>query len=64
MKESGTVTDALGWYQERKLQFTMLARFSTIIFSIPPSQAENESDFSLAVVFKGSNRAKMSVDMI
>ena len=63
-KESGTVKDFLGWYQERKLQFPMLTRFSTMIFDIPPSQAKNERDFSLAGVFTGSNRARILVDMI
>ena len=64
VKASGTVTDVLGWYQERKLQFPMLARFSTMIFSIPPSQAEYQREFFLTGVFKGSNRARMLVDML
>ena len=37
VKASGTVTNVLGWYQEIKLQFPMLARFATMIFAIPPS---------------------------
>ena len=64
MKASGTVTNVLGWYQERKLQFPILARFDTIIFAILPSQAKNERDFSLAGVFTGSNRSRTAVDMI
>ena len=42
----------------------MLARFDTTIFDIPPPQAENERDFSLADVFTGSNHARMSVEML
>ena len=36
-KASGTVTDVLGWYQERNLNFPMLTWFATMIFAIPPS---------------------------
>ena len=64
VKAGRTVTDILGWYQERKLHFPMLARFATMIFAIPPSQAKNERDFSLPGVFTGSNRARISVDML
>ena len=32
VKESGTVKNVLGGYQKRKLQFTILGRFATIIF--------------------------------
>ena len=64
VKASGTVTNVLGWYQEIKLQFPMLARFATMIFSIPPSWAENERDFSLAGLFTGSNCARILVDML
>ena len=60
----GKVTNILEWYQERKLQFTMLAWFSTLIFDIPPSQAKNERDFSLAGVFTGSNRARILVETL
>ena len=42
----------------------MLVYFSNMIFSITPSQAKNERDFSLASVFTGSNRARMSVYML
>ena len=49
VKTSGKVTDVLGWYQERKLQFPMLARFATMVFPIPPSQAENRGTFLLLV---------------
>ena len=51
MKEIGKVTNVLGWYQERQLQFPVLARFGTMVFAIPPSQAENERDFSLSCLF-------------
>ena len=33
---SGAVTYVLGWYQEIQLHFSMLVRFATIIFDIPP----------------------------
>ena len=61
LKGSGTLTDVLGWYHERQLQFPMLARFSTVNFDILPSQAENERDFSLYGVFTRSNRVRMLV---
>ena len=64
VKASGTVNDVLGWYQEIKLQFTILARFATMIFDIPTSQTENERDFSLASVFTGYNRTRMLVYML
>ena len=64
VKASRKVTNVLGWHQERKTQFTMLARFATMIFDIPPSRAENEKDFSLDGVFTGSNRARILVDML
>ena len=52
VKSSGTVTDVLWWYWERKIQFPTIARFSTMIFDIPPSQAKNERDFLLLVCLK------------
>ena len=64
VKASGAVTNVLGCYQERKLQFPRLARFATMICAILPSQAENERDFSLAGVLIGSTRARMLVDML
>ena len=60
----GKVTNILGWYQERQLQFTILAWFSTLIFDIPPSQAENEIGFSIVRVFTGARRVRMLVDML
>ena len=54
VKAIGTVNKVLGWYQKTKLQSTMLALFTTMVFDIPPSQGENERDFSLADVFTGS----------
>ena len=41
VRENGTVTDVIRWYQERKIQFPMIVRFATMIFSILHSQAEN-----------------------
>ena len=64
VKASGKVTDVLEWYQEIKLQFTMLAWFATVIFSIPTSQAKNEKGFYLAGIFIGSKRASMLVYML
>ena len=53
-KASVKVTNVIGWYQERKLQFSILARFATMIFDILPSQAKNERDFYLSGVFTRS----------
>ena len=64
MNASGTVTNVLRWCQEIKLQFPMLARFSTMMFAIPPSKAENKRECSLAGVFTGSNHARMSVEIL
>ena len=64
MKAIGTVIGVLGWYQERQLQFPMLARFSTMIFAIPPSPTKNERGFYLAGVFTVSNHARISVYML
>ena len=64
VKESGTVTNVLGWYQEIKLHFFMLAWFFMTSFAILPSQAKNERDFSLTGVFTVSKCARMSVDML
>ena len=64
MKSGGSVNDVLWWYQERKIQFIMITRFATMIFSIPHSHAKNERDFSLSGVFTGSNCARMLVDML
>ena len=64
VKASGTVTNILGWYQEIKLQFSMLARFAIMIFAFPPSQAENEGGVPLTGVFTGSNHARIWVDML
>ena len=64
VKASGEVTNVLGWYQERQIQFPMLAWFYTMIFSIPPSQAENEREFYLTGVFTGARRERMLVDML
>ena len=38
----------LQWYGEPQRQSSMPTHLSTIIFVIPPSQVENEKDFSLA----------------
>ena len=64
VKASGTVTGVLGWYQERQLQFLMLARFADIIFSILTSQTENMRYLYLSGVFTGARRASISVDML
>ena len=53
VKASGTVTDVLGWYQDRKFQFPMLVQFATMVFVILSSQVENERVFSHAGVFTG-----------
>ena len=58
------MTAILSWYSARKLQFLMFARLASITFSICPSQAGNERDFSLSGVFTASRRVKLSVGIM
>ena len=46
------------------MQFPILTRFAYIIYSITPSQTENERDFSLAGIYTASRRANLSVEML
>ena len=56
--------DVLTWYKENQNQFPMLSCLATIFFSIPPPQAENERNFSLAEIYSSTIHTRMSVDMI
>ena len=40
----------------------MIYQFATLIFGIPPSQIENERDFSLAGVIARARRASLTVE--
>ena len=42
----------------------MLSCPVTIIFSIPPSQAENDKDFSLELIYISAYHERLSVDII
>jgi hAT family C-terminal dimerisation region len=57
-------TDVLSWYETVKVQIPRLYRFAQIIFSIPPTQIQNERDFSLAGVFTRARRASMTNVML
>ena len=55
------IKNFLQWYREKQRQFLILTRLANIIFSIPPSQVENERDFSFSVIFTGYCRANLSI---
>ena len=42
----------------------MIHRMALIIHCIPPSQTDNEGDFSISGVFARVKRASMSVEML
>jgi hAT family C-terminal dimerisation region len=56
--------DVLLWYKRREAILPKLSRFARIIFSIPPSQIDNERDFSIAGVFARARRASLSVSTL
>ena len=56
--------DVLNWFQIQQMQFPMMTRFEYIIYSVTPSQTENERDFSLAGIYTASRRANLSVKML
>ena len=56
--------DVLNWFQIQQMEFTMLTRFEYIIYSIAPSQTENERDFSFAGIYTVSRPANLSVEML
>ena len=52
----------LGWFQANKSSIPTISNFASIIHSIPPSQIENERDFSLAGVIARARRATSTVE--
>lgn len=54
----------LQWFKSRQGLFPMIYRMALIIHCIPPSQIDNERDFSIAGVFARAKRASMSVEML
>lgn len=60
----GSGEKVLEWYKEQHLLVSNLYQFAQAIYSIPPSQIENERDFSLAGVYNRPSRASMTVQMM
>ena len=54
-------TDVLRWYNLNQPTIPMIYRFALLLFSIPPSQIENERDFSLAGIIGRSRRSSLTV---
>ncbi len=54
----------LDWYKDRQTLLPMMSSFAAILYSIPPSQIENERDFSLAGVYGCARRSSMSIQML
>ena len=56
--------DVMNWFQIQQMQFPMLTRFAYIIYSINPSQTENERELTLAGIYNASRRANLSVEIL
>jgi hAT family C-terminal dimerisation region len=56
--------DVLTWYESIKHQVPQMYRLAKIVFAIPPTQIQNERDFSLAGVFTRARRASMTNAML
>ena len=56
--------DVLTWYESVKYKVPKIYRMALYIFSIPPTEIQNERDFSLAGVFGQARRASLSVQML
>ena len=56
--------DVLTWYESIKYKAPQIYRIATYIFSVPPTQIQNERDFSLAGVFGQARRASLFVQML
>ena len=54
--------EMMAWFKLNKLKISMISHFASIIHVIPPSQIENERDFSLAVVIACAKRAALSAE--
>ena len=56
-----TASEVLEWFDQNSSKIPMISHFASIIYSIPPSQIENERDFSLAGVTARAKRASFPV---
>ena len=59
-KKLKNADDVWKWYETYKMQIPMVYQLAEIVFCIPPSQIENERDFSLAGVIRRSRRASFT----
>jgi hAT family C-terminal dimerisation region len=56
--------DALAWHESVKYKVPKIHRMATYIFSIPPTQIQNERKFSLAGVIVRAHRASVIIKML
>jgi hAT family C-terminal dimerisation region len=56
--------DVLAWFERVKDKVPKIHRMATYVFSIPPTQIQNDHDFSLAGVFGQAQRASTSVEKL
>ena len=54
--------EVMAWFKLNKLKIPMISHLALIIHVIPPSQIENERDFSLAVVIACAKQAALSAE--
>ena len=54
--------EVMAWFKLNKLKIPMISHLASIIHVIPPSQIENERDFSLAGVIACAKRAALSAE--
>ena len=54
--------EVMDWFHENQSNIPTISNFASIIHSIPPSQIENERDFSLAGVIARARRATLTVE--
>ena len=54
--------EVMDWFNTNQSNIPTISYFASIIHSIPPSQIENERDFSLAWVIARAKRATLTTD--
>ena len=54
--------EVMDWFNTNQSNIPTISYFASIIHSIPPSQIENERDFSLAGVIARAKRATLTTD--